>query len=138
MFKTRSSFQPPMGEALIRFVLELQHVITYFRFGSGTKLRIILDELQERLCIDECNMDCDFNINIDMFSGDFISLQFCMHEFTISRISFGVDSLIQRIDWFLPQLVQSKTQIWHKSNILITFGLHLTIYVSPYTLIVFW
>ena len=88
-----------MGKALIRGVYEIQHVITYFRFGSDTYLRIILDKFQERLCIGECHMDCDcdcdFNTNIDMLSGDFNFLLFRMHEFTISGISSEVDSLIQ-------------------------------------------
>ena len=69
MFETMSYFQPLMGKALIRGVFELQYVITYFRFGSDTNLKIILCEFQERLYLDECHIDCDcdFNTNIDVF-----------------------------------------------------------------------
>ena len=127
-----------MGKSLIHGVFELQYVITYFQFGSDTKLRIKLSESQKRLCIGECHMDCDFNTNIDMFSCDSNSLRFQMHEFTISRISYEVGSLIQWIYWSLPQLAQNKTQISGTNPLLILLGLYLTINVSPYTLILFW
>ena len=68
--------RPRIGRQLVRGVFQLQDVTTLFRFGSDTKLRIMLGEFQERLCIDGwyMNFDCDLKTRVDLFSGGFISL----------------------------------------------------------------
>ena len=47
----------------IRGFFELQHVTTYFRFGSDTDLNIISGDFQEWWCIDGRYMDCDYVFN---------------------------------------------------------------------------